>query len=74
MKPDEIRNLAIGCGADVRHYPLSDDEIKYVYVLDSEELAAYTAAVEARERERCALIADRQPHGNSIASRIRELK
>ena len=41
--------------------------------LPSTWLSEHDKAVEARERERCALIADIQPHANSIASRIREL-
>ena len=36
-------------------------------------LSEHDKEVKAKERERCALIADIQPHANSIASRIREL-
>ena len=41
--------------------------------LPSTWLSEHDKAVKAKERERCALIADIQPHANSIASRIREL-
>ena len=44
-----------------------------IYASPSTWLSEHDKAVEARERERCALIADIQPHANSIASRIREL-
>jgi len=56
MTPDEIRNLAIECGLNILH--------SY-----EEELTAYTAAVEARERERCEKLHDTEdvlaPIGNS---------
>ena len=41
--------------------------------LPSTWLSEHDKDVKAKERERCALIADIQPHANSIASRIREL-
>ena len=64
MNQEEIKKLAIECGAHVH-----ENGTGFNY----EELAAYTAAVEARERERCAVVLD---NFNAVyyASQIRELK
>lgn len=48
MNQDEQRALAIECGAIVRHWTSTVS-------LTTSELSVYTAAVEAKERERCAV-------------------
>lgn len=53
MTPEEQRKLAIECSAvvDIKHHTNVDgDSIVFL----PNELADYTAAVEAKERERCA--------------------
>ena len=55
MTPDEIRNLAIECGAIEFVSPrviAGEDTFEDCFRMWPDELAAYTAAVEARERER----------------------
>jgi len=58
MTPDEQRALAIEKGAIVKHWRgiIGDDYDDFT--LSTNELAAYTAAVEAKERERCAVVCD----------------
>ena len=53
MNQDEIKKLAIECGLVAKADPSTfSPETIFSWAFD--ELAAYTAAVEARERERCA--------------------
>jgi len=69
MTNDEIRNLAI------EHHLIDGYDGDGLVAIDV-RLIAYTAAVEARERERCRLIASEHPHhyGNAISLMIEELK
>ena len=76
MKLEEIKQLAIECGAEA----YSDKGCEDVLAFYENELAAYTAAVEARERERCAVVCAAMQRGwcsddhLECAIAIRELK
>ena len=54
MTPDEQRKLVNECGASV----YTDKNCEDIIAFYSSDLAAYTAAVEAKERERCGEIAN----------------
>lgn len=64
MTPEEQRKLAIECCANVSDW-IRTGNIRGSYIsitFTVNELAAYTAAVEAKERERCAAICDDHHH------------
>lgn len=65
MSPEEQSELAIGCGGidayNYVHHFLENDG----FIFETAQLAAYTSAVEAKERERCAnKCVERHANGN----------
>ena len=70
MTNEEIRNLALECGASEDVYK----DFESYFTFDVTELSSYTAAIEARERERCIVACQGQNGFQNCIERIRELK
>ena len=59
MTPEEQIAVAVKCGAaELKSYASTTDGQCTAYLMTGRELATYTAAVEAKERERCAVVCD----------------
>lgn len=67
LTPEEQRALAIKCGAGELSikYGLDLSDVSGVLILSNAELSAYTAAVEAKERERCCTAIDTIDYGDA---------